>query len=208
MSITETIDGTERKTSARCLRTNFANSVGITWHHSTGTEMTPNTERKRNWRNAKVELKWIRTDASYTHQINRQRLIIMLYACHETNKCSNQVQQTNWGLYYRFLTFAWSRASYSQTCSDTKPYGTPAQRNQNAPYSSPKIEEKSSGIRHCLAQNKPAFYYYTNMNTRSPILQGITSAQRHYAILSCSMQAVEQLEAAEKLLAGEQRRWW
>ena len=29
--------------------------------------------------------------------------------------------------------------------------GTPAQRNQNAPYSSPKIEEKSSGIRHCLA---------------------------------------------------------
>ena len=25
------------------------------------------------------------------------------------------------GLYYRFLTFARSRASYSQTCSDTKP---------------------------------------------------------------------------------------
>jgi len=29
--------------------------------------------------------------------------------------------------------------------------GTSAQRNQNAPYSSPVIEEKSSGIRHYLA---------------------------------------------------------
>ena len=29
--------------------------------------------------------------------------------------------------------------------------GTPAQRNRNASYSNPEIEEKSSGIRHCLA---------------------------------------------------------
>ena len=56
MSITEMIDGTERKTLARYLSTIFANSVGITWHYSARTEMTPNTERKRNWRNAKVEL--------------------------------------------------------------------------------------------------------------------------------------------------------
>ena len=56
MFITETIDGTERKTSARYLSTIFANSVEITWHHSDGTEMTPNTERKRNWGKAKVEL--------------------------------------------------------------------------------------------------------------------------------------------------------
>ena len=31
------------------------------------------------------------------------------------------MQQTNWGLYYRFLTFARAKASYNQTCSDTKP---------------------------------------------------------------------------------------
>ena len=56
MSITEMIDGAERKTSVRYLSTIFANTVGITWHHFAGTKMTPNTERKRNWRNAKVEL--------------------------------------------------------------------------------------------------------------------------------------------------------
>ena len=52
--------------------------------------------------------------------------------------------------FYRLLQLALTRASYSQTCSDTKPCGIPAQRNRNAPYSSPEIEEKSSGIRHCL----------------------------------------------------------
>ena len=77
--------------------------------------------------------------------------MIMLYACYATNKCSNQVKQTNWGLYYRFLTFAWARASYSQTCSDTKPVAPRLRENRNAPYYSPKIEMKSSGIQHCLA---------------------------------------------------------
>ena len=67
------------------------------------------------------------------------------------NKCNNQVQQTNWGLYYRFLTFVRARASYSQTCSDTNPVAPRLRENRNAPYSSPEIEEKSSGIRHCLA---------------------------------------------------------
>ena len=56
MSITETIGGAERRISARYLSTIFANSVRITWHHSVGTEMTTNTERKRDWGNAKVEL--------------------------------------------------------------------------------------------------------------------------------------------------------
>ena len=37
------------------------------------------------------------------------------------------------------------------------------------------------------------------------MLQWITSARWHYAILSCSMQAAEQVEAAEQLLAAEQR---
>ena len=55
----------------------------------------------------------------------------------------NQVQKTNWALYYRILTLARARASYNQTCSDTKRCGTPAQRNRNAPYSSPEIKEKS-----------------------------------------------------------------
>ena len=36
-----------------------------------------------------------------------------LYACYATNKCSTQVQQTTQTLYYRILTFARSRASYS-----------------------------------------------------------------------------------------------
>ena len=61
------------------------------------------------------------------------------------NKGNNQT------LYYHFLTFQRTRALYNQTWSDTKPCGTPAQRNQNTPYSSPEIEEKSSGIWHCLA---------------------------------------------------------
>ena len=66
-------------------------------------------------------------------------------------KCSNQVQQTNWGLYYRFLTFARSRASYNHTCFDTKPVAPRLRENRNAPYSSLEIEMKSSGIRHGLA---------------------------------------------------------
>ena len=46
MSITETIGGAERKTSVRFLSTIFANGVGITWHHSAGTEMTPKPEER------------------------------------------------------------------------------------------------------------------------------------------------------------------
>ena len=37
-----------------------------------------------------------------------------------TNKCNTQVQQTYWALYYRILMLPWARASYNQTCSDTK----------------------------------------------------------------------------------------
>ena len=171
MSITEKIGGAERKTSARYLSTIFANSDGITWHHSAGKEMTPNTERKRDWGNAKVELQWIRTDPSYTHQINRQRQanepICML--------CNKQMQQSS------ATHQLGSILPLSNVCAvqgvlhpDLLWYqacGTLAQRNRNALYSSPEIEEKSSGIRHCLAQNKPAFYYYMDMITRSPILQ-------------------------------------
>ena len=63
----------------------------------------------------------------------------------ETNaatKCNKQARlyTTN---FYQFLPLALTRVSYSQTCSDTKPCGTPAQRNRNAPYSSLEIEEKS-----------------------------------------------------------------
>ena len=47
--------------------------------------------------------------------------------------------------------FVWSRASYSQACSDSKPVAPRLRENRNAPYSSPEIEMKSSGIRHCLA---------------------------------------------------------
>ena len=65
--------------------------------------------------------------------------------------CDKQMQQTNWGLYYCFLTFGRARASYSQTCSDTKPVAPRLRENRNAPYSSLEIEVKSSGIRHCLA---------------------------------------------------------
>ena len=65
-------------------------------------------------------------------------------------KCNKQTRLYTTD-FYRFLPLALTRASYSQTCSDTKRYGTPAQRNRNAPYSSPEIKEKSSRIRHCLA---------------------------------------------------------
>ena len=66
----------------------------------------------------------------------------------QPNAASKGNNQT---LYYHFLTFQQTRMLYSQTCSDTKPCGTLAQRNQNAPYSSSEIKVKSSGIRHCLA---------------------------------------------------------
>ena len=56
----------------------------------------------------------------------------------------------NHTLYYRFLTFQLTRMLYSQTCSDTKLVAPRLRENRNAPYSSPEIEEKSSGIRHCL----------------------------------------------------------
>ena len=46
------------------------------------------------------------------------------------------------------LTSMLTRVSYSQSCSDTKLCGTPAQRNRNAPCSSPEI--KSSGTRFFL----------------------------------------------------------
>ena len=69
--------------------------------------------------------------------------------------CDKQMQQSSatnqLGLYYRFLTFARARASYSQTCSDTKPMAPRLKENRNAPYSSPEIEEKSSRIQHFLA---------------------------------------------------------
>ena len=57
----------------------------------------------------------------------------------------------NQNLCYRFLTFQWTRTLYSQTCSNTKPVAPWLRENWNAPYSSPEIKEKSSGIRHCLA---------------------------------------------------------
>ena len=59
-------------------------------------------------------------------------------------KC-NKPTRANTTIFYR------SRGLGRPTASDTKRCGTPAQRNRNAPYSSPEIEEKSSGIRHCLA---------------------------------------------------------
>ena len=66
----------------------------------------------------------------------------------QPNAASKGNNQT---LYYRFLMFLQTRTLYSQTCFDTMPCGTPAQRNRNIPYSSLEIEEKSSPIQHCLA---------------------------------------------------------
>ena len=66
----------------------------------------------------------------------------------QTNAASKGNNQT---LYYRFLTFARSRASYSQTCSNTKPVAPRLKENWNAPYSNPEIKENSFGIWHCLA---------------------------------------------------------
>ena len=63
-----------------------------------------------------------------------------------TIKCNKQVQQTDWIMYYRLLTLARSRVSYSQTCSDTNSCGTPAHTKPERPIFQPK--DKSYGIRH------------------------------------------------------------
>ena len=63
-----------------------------------------------------------------------------------TIKCNKRVQQANRILYYRLLMLARSRASYSQTCSDTNSCGTPAQRKPERPVFQPK--DQSSGIRN------------------------------------------------------------
>src|SRR3989337_4225556 len=72
-----------------------------------------------------------------------------------TNKCNKQVPQTNWILYYRLLMLTRSRASYSQTCSDTNACGTPAQRRPERPVFQPR--DKSSRIRHCWHRTNQLF---------------------------------------------------
>ena len=52
----------------------------------------------------------------------------------QTNASTNA--QTSQTLYYQLILLALLRASYSQTCSDTKLCGTSAQRNRGTPYSS------------------------------------------------------------------------
>ena len=66
----------------------------------------------------------------------------------QPNAASKGNNQT---LYYCFLMFQRTRTLYNQTCSDTKPVAPRLREKRNAPYSSPKIEMKSSRIRHCLA---------------------------------------------------------
>ena len=65
-------------------------------------------------------------------------------------KCNKQARLYTTD-FYRFLPLTLTRASYSQTCSDTKPVAPRLRENRNTTYSSPEIEEKSSGIRHFLA---------------------------------------------------------
>ena len=65
----------------------------------------------------------------------------------QPNAASKGNNQT---LYYSFLTVQRTRTLYSQTCSDTKPVAPRLIENWNAPYSSPEIKVKPSGIRHCL----------------------------------------------------------
>ena len=66
----------------------------------------------------------------------------------QPNAASKGNSQT---LYYRFLTFQRTTTLYSQTCSNTKPMAPRLRETGTHPYSSPEIEVKSSGIRHCLA---------------------------------------------------------
>ena len=65
-----------------------------------------------------------------------------MHAVQKTNaatKCNRQAKLYTTD-FYRFLPLALTRASYSQTCSDTNACGTAAQRDQNAPYFSPDIK--------------------------------------------------------------------
>ena len=94
---------------------------------------------------------------------------------------------------------ALSRASYSQTCSDTNVCGTPAQRKRNAPYSSPR--DKSTGIRHCWHRTNQLFIA---INTVTRVL--ITSIRRHYARSNSSMLTADRPEEAKYLGSGT--CWW
>ena len=121
MSITETIDGTEGKISVWYLSTIFGKQC---WDHLASLCWYRNDTKHRKKKGLGKCKGWavVEPNRCQLHSLDKPlSQILRLYACYATNKCSNQVQQTNWGLYYCFLTFARSRASYSQTFSDTKP---------------------------------------------------------------------------------------
>ena len=108
-----------------------------------------------------------------------------------TNKCNKQVQQTNWILYYWLLTFARSRASYSQTCSETNACATPAQRKPERPVFQPR--DKSSGIRHCWHRTNQPFITM-NKVTR---VQGLHRHSDTTPAQGSSMLTAKQPEEAE-----------
>ena len=157
--------------------------------------MTPTPRQRCNWRVQVVD-----QNRCYLHSPERPLVIASLYACYAAIKCSNQVQQTNKTLYYRFLTVTLSRASYSQTCSDTNFCGTPAQRNRNAPYSSPR--DKSTGIRHCWHRTNQLFI---TINTVTRI-HGLHRYGDTTPAQNSSMLTADPPEEAEYLSTAEQRR--
>ena len=84
-----------------------------------------------------------------TRLIISDKIISYMHAMQQTNAATNATNKPDSIL--PILPLALTRASYSQTCSDTKPVAPRLRENRNAPYSNPEIEEKSSAIRHCLA---------------------------------------------------------
>ena len=63
-------------------------------------------------------------------------------------KCNKQTRLDTTD-FYQFLPLVLTRASYSQTCSDTKPVA-PRLRETGTPVFQPRDRGEVSGIRHCL----------------------------------------------------------
>ena len=128
--------------------------------------------------------------------------------------CDKQVQPTNWGLYYRFLTFARAMTFYSQTGSDTKRCGTPAQRKQERPVFQPRDRGEVFWNTTLLSIEQTSFlllheydYKVSDITMNNIGVATLCHPQLLYASSRTTRSSGITLEA-EKLLAAEQRRRW
>lgn len=103
--------------------------------------------------------------------------ILRLYACYAITKCNKQTR-LNTTDFYQFLPLALTRASYSQTCSDTKPVAP--QLRETGTSRIPAQRSKRSLENTALLDIEQISSYYKN-KYKGMMLQRFTSARRHYA---------------------------